>query len=101
MKAITNPHLTKLKVSWGTKPNKWQGCLSWVQVKSLGNGCGIVINLLLIIKELASYIHIYIDRFKDPNTRRKGKVEERAKAVVIEELHGSLLGSYLLIKSLL
>jgi hypothetical protein len=58
MKAITNPHLTKLKVSWGTKPNKWQGCLSWVQVKSLGNGCGIVINLLLIIKELASYIYI-------------------------------------------
>jgi hypothetical protein len=99
MKAITNPHLTKLKVSWGTKPNKWQGCLSWVQVKSLGNGCGIVINLLLIIKELASYIYIYI--YKDPNTRRKGKVEERAKAVVIEELHGSLLGSYLLIKSLL
>jgi hypothetical protein len=26
------------------------------QVKSLGNGCGIVINLLLIIKELAIYI---------------------------------------------
>jgi len=60
MKAITNPHLTKLKVSWGTKPNKWQGCLSWVQVKSLGNGCGIVINLLLIIKELAIYIYIKI-----------------------------------------
>jgi len=57
------------------------------------------INLLLIIKELANYIYIYIYiyRFKDPNTRRKGKVEERAKAVVIEELHGSLLGSYLLI----
>ena len=101
MKAITNPHLTKLKVSWGTKPNKWQGCLTSVQVKSLGNGCGIVINLLLIIKELANYIYIYIYIYKDPNTRRKGKVEERAKAVVIEELHGSLLGSYLLIKSLL
>ena len=76
MKAITNPHLTKLKVSWGTKPNKWQGCLSWVQVKSLGNGCGIVINLLLIIKELAIYIYIDI-KIQTREEKEKWRSEQK------------------------
>jgi hypothetical protein len=41
------------------------------KVESLGNGCGIVINLLLIIKELASYIYIYIYIYIKIQTREE------------------------------